>query len=148
MKYFVSRQKYWPHGDLVVEVATGGRDYSNPDMLVPKFPGEASEHHDPREAVSVAIRIADAWKVESGRTDIEVRTGYTHGFTAPFENGSYEDARQWAQKQYEQLEKCEACGSLIEDDWYTDSFGEGKFCSEWCALKTEEQGGESCEVCD
>ncbi len=144
MKYFVSRQNYWPHGELVVEVARGGLDYANPDMLVSKFQGEGSEYYDPREAVTVAIRIADAWKVRSGRTDIEVRTGCTHGFTAPFENGSYEDARQWAQRQYERLEKCEACGDLIKDESSSDSFGEGKFCSESCALSSEEAGGEPC----
>ena len=145
MKYFVSRQKYWPTGELVVEVAVGGLNYANPDMLVPEFPGEGEEYRDPREAVTAAIKIADAWKAAYGGTDIEVRTGFTHGFTAPFESGSYDEARAWAQRQYEQLEKCEGCGGLFNDERYTDSFGEGKFCSEWCALKAEAQeDGEPC----
>jgi len=138
MKYFVSRQKYWSTGDLVVEVAVGGRDYANPDMIVPQYPGEAEEYQDPRKAVAAAIKIADVWKVASGHPEIEVRTGFTHGFTAPFESVSYEEAQVWAQKQYEQLEKCEACGVLMEEGWYTNSFGDGKFCSERCAFNSEE----------
>jgi len=148
MKYFVSRQKYWPTGELVVEVAVGGKNYANPDMLVSQFPGEAEEYHDPRQAVAVGIKIADAWKAASGHTEIEVRTGFTHGFTAPFESGSYQEAQAWAQRQYQQLDNCDACGELLNDERYTDSFGEGKFCSERCALGSEEQGGESCEACN
>ena len=63
--YFVSRQCYWgvePDEQNVVEIASGGRDYSNPDMLVEKYAGEGQEYSDPREALEVALSIAKQWK--------------------------------------------------------------------------------------
>jgi hypothetical protein len=49
-KYFVSRQRNWPDGDCLVEIAAGGRDYANPGMLAPKFPGEGWDRQQLTEA--------------------------------------------------------------------------------------------------
>lgn len=93
MKYFVSRQMYWPFGDKVIEIAEGGVDYANPDMLVVGFPelGEGVEYDDPREALEAAFRIRDAWPGS------RIEVGCTHGYTMPFEeHPSDEELREWA----------------------------------------------------
>jgi len=64
MPYAVTRQSYWPEGQLAVEVAGGGLDYCNPDALVGKYPGEFEEFLDPREAVKTAIEICREWRAD------------------------------------------------------------------------------------
>ena len=49
--YVVTRQIQWPEGKHVVEISAGGFDYTNPDALVAKYPGEFGEFCDPREAL-------------------------------------------------------------------------------------------------
>ena len=98
--YFVSRQCYWPDGRNVVEIAEGGLDYANPDMLVSKYPGEGEEYEDPREAVTAALEIAKLWRSDSNE-EIEVAYGNTLGFTMPFEGSEEKDLIEWAEKRYQ-----------------------------------------------
>lgn len=134
MKYFVSRQCYWPDGENVVEIAMGGLDYSNADMLVSKYAGEGEEYYDPREAVEAALEIAKQWKSDCPDKEIGVASGCTMGYTMPFEPSEEKELKEWAEKQYEGLPKCDRCGDLIEGDGYV-LFDEPdwKFCREYCA---------------
>lgn len=97
MKLVVTRQLQWPDGKRVVEVSIGGIDYTNPDALVPKYEGEFVEYYDPIEAVETAIRICRKWR-EDGHKDAKVGFGSTGGFTAPFEDCTFKEARGWARK--------------------------------------------------
>lgn len=97
MKWFVSRQCYWGVEEpYVVEIATGGLDYANPDMLVAKYKGEGEEYDDPEEAVEAALEIAQAWKEDQPQLNIQVAAGCTMGFTMPFEPSGEEALREWA----------------------------------------------------
>jgi len=100
MTYFVSRQCYWPDGQLTVEIAGGGLDYANPDMLVEKYKhlGEGREYEDPMEAAEAAIEIARAWRMDAPDERISVATGCTMGFTMPFEPSSQKKVLAWARK--------------------------------------------------
>lgn len=137
MPFFVSRQNYWPDGEMIVEVAEGGLDYSGADMLVPKWRalGEGQEYTDPREAVDAAIQIRDVWRASSGNPEIEIGVGCTMGFTLPFEPATDEYAKTWAEKKYEALEKCVQCGELIGKERYTHdlNFDREGFCSSNCS---------------
>lgn len=135
-KWFVSRQCYWGVEDPnVVEIAGGGLDYANPDMLVEKYPGEGEEYTDPRKAAEVALAIAAAWKKDNPDMTIGVAHGNTGGYTMPFEPGGEKELKAWAEKQYESLPRCEQCGGLMGDEEYFDSFDEPTLCSERCAEK-------------
>lgn len=104
MVYFVSRQRYWPHGDHVIEIACGGLDYANPDMLVRRYPelGEGREFDDPREALAAAMRIRDAWRGDGAACRIEA--GWTGGNTIPFdEYPSDADLKRWADEEHASL---------------------------------------------
>jgi len=137
--FFVSRQCYWPTGDLIVEIAMGGMDYANPDMLCSKFPGEAEEYADPREAAKAAIEVARLWKEAEPDKEISVASGYTGGCTLPFEPSSCQEITDWAEELYDKMEKCDVCGELLGSEVLTDEFGDFKFCGEHCAEKWEEQ---------
>ncbi len=144
--WFVSRQCYFPDGDLVVEIAGGGLDFSNPDMLGVIFPelGEGIEYTDPREALKAALAIRDAWNIclEKGREEDRCRVehGYTGGYTMPFHSEpTDEELQEWADKEWESLPKCEKCGDLMpesgehyalfpEDEW--------RYCSQVCLEET------------
>ena len=146
MPYFVSRQRYWSEGTPVVEVAAGGLDYANPDMLGFKYraEGEGEEYTDPREAVEAAIAVCRAWRADGTRC--HVATGATGGFTMPFEPTTFRDARAWAERAWERLPKCDGCGKPLPsereqyrrlDDWTGE-----RFCSERCcerAIEFDEQ---------
>jgi len=135
MTFFVSRQHYWPTGERCVEVAAGGRDYANPDMLVVAYGrlGEGRDYDDPRQAVAAAIGICQIWRRESGNRSIDVRVGSTGGFTVPFESGTFDEARAWAAQQYEALPKCPVCGGLMGRQRFRDDFADEEFCSASCA---------------
>jgi hypothetical protein len=119
MTYAVTRQSYWPDGQLAVEVAGGGIDYCNPDALAAKYPGEFKEFRDPREAVKTAVDIC-----RKGRADLKgkrqawptVRVGYTGGFTIAFEERTFVHARVWAEKEWESLPKCARCNKPLSDE--------------------------------
>lgn len=140
MPYFVSRQHYWPDGNLIVEVASGGLDYANPDMLVAKYQrlGEGETYDDPREAVQAAIAVARAWRLDSGKK-IAIGTGCTMGFTMPFEASSQKEALAWADRVYAKLPKCDGCDGLMgKESWSANEWDGQKFCSESCAQKAAE----------
>lgn len=140
MPYFVSRQRYWPAGTPVVEVAMGGLDYANPDMLCETYRhlGEGKEYTDPREAVEAAIMVCKAWRKDGGRS-AKVAYGSTGGFTLPFEPSTFRQAREWADKLYGRAAKCDHCGDMLGNgrhDRWTLAFpydDDGAYCSENCA---------------
>jgi len=117
--YFVSRQHYWPDGRRVVEVAIGGRASANPDMIAPRYPGEAEDYTDPREAVEAAISIARAWRSETSDRTIRVAIGATGGMTMPLEGTTFSGARAWAAAEYERRPKCDRCGDVLGRQSYT-----------------------------
>src|SRR5262249_40587165 len=121
--------------ERVVEVAAGGLDYANPDMLTEKYRhlGEGHEFDDPREAVEAAIEIARAWRRDAHTRRIGVGVGATGRFTLPFEPGSFAHARAWATEQYERLPKCGRCGGLLGRTKYALPYSDDVFCSEQCA---------------
>lgn len=135
-RWYVSRQRYWPEGTPIVEVASGGLDYANPDMLVSKYPGEAEEYTDPREAVAAAIAVCKAWRAD-GEKRAKVAHGATGGFTMPFEGCTYREAERWARETYARLPKCDRCGEIRPSDkdaWrLLDDWSGERFCSEQCA---------------
>jgi hypothetical protein len=132
----------------MVEIAGGGRDYSNPDMASPQYPGEGEEYTDPREAVKVALLIRDLWKEDEPDEEIGVGEGCTGGYTMPFDSSDDATLIAWAEEKYAELEKCARCGEVLgdrQDHWiqiyeppYNDSlmndFTEPKeyYCSENC----------------
>lgn len=137
MKFFVSRQIYWgvdEDDSHTVEIAEGGLNYANPDMLVSKYEGEGEEYADPRKAVEAAIEIAKAWKKDCPEQKINIASGYTGGNTIPFEASTRKALREWAKKLYETLPKCDQCGELIEGESFVlFHFPDEKFCREYCA---------------
>lgn len=151
-KYYVSRQCYWPDGNNVVEIAMGGSDYANPDQLVDRFSklGEGHEFEDPREAVSSAINVLEAWRKLCPDKEIEIAYGYTGGNTMPFDPSPIEEIETWADKQYAKLPKCDRCHELLTKDstyQYADGFSpDEKYCSEFCLEKAAEQFAEEEDV--
>jgi hypothetical protein len=104
----------------MVEIAGGGRDYSNPDMFSPKYPGEGKEYADPREAVKAALTIRDLWKKDAPDEEIGVDEGCTGGWTMPFDGSDDDTLIAWAEKEYADLEKCARCGNILggrQDHW-------------------------------
>ena len=103
MRYVVTRQIYWSSGAHVVEIASGGMDYSNPDALAPKFQslGEFREFDDPREVVEAAVRVAAAWRKNGGKGHrISIAHGCTLGMTMDFEPTTIKESREWAEAVY------------------------------------------------
>jgi hypothetical protein len=142
MKFFVSRQIYWgvePEDSHTVEIAQGGRDYANPDMLVPKYAGEGEEYTDPIKAVEAALEIAEQWRKACPDKTINIAHGCTGGNTLPFEGDEVARLKAWAQKLHESLPRCAKCGEILDEkETYTllDDPFEDKFCSEHCAEET------------
>lgn len=145
MPYTITRQCQWPEGNLMVEISYGGIDYCNPDALIKEYDGEFKEFEDPREALKVAFSIRDKWKKDSGE-EISIGVGYTGGMTMPFEPSSDDELIEWAEKEYEKLEKCPICNEIMEGkyeyylrtnvypDGEVDIYYDGyKYCSEKCA---------------
>lgn len=156
--FFVSRQCYWgvdPSEQNVVEVAQGGLDYANADMLCVAYPkldeGETFKGMTP--AVEAAIKIAEAWKKDKPELEIHVAAGSTMGFTMPFVGGDHPDDTQKlleeAKEFDEKLPKCPVCGEIDELTWslVDDAIGE-KFCSEECCWKAEYANAAEERVCE
>ena len=104
MPYTVTRQSQWPTGDKVVEVSLGGRDCTNPDELVHKYPDEGRTFDSPVEAVEAAMRICQAWR-QDGAPDAQVGYGATYGMTMPFDAATFDEARTWARERLANLPK-------------------------------------------
>lgn len=144
--YTITRQLQWPDGDKIVEISEGGIDYTNPDALAQKYPNEFEEFEDPREAVTAAIEICQAWR-KDGETNASIGIGATGGMTMPFDEISFEDAKNWADEIWKKIEKCPSCDKVMEDaqEWYEAGefinndflpFDDGfKYCSQICAEK-------------
>ncbi|MDO8490838.1 MAG: hypothetical protein Q7T04_02340 [Dehalococcoidia bacterium] len=52
----------------------------------------------------------------------------------PFDTGTFKALLAWADKIFEKLPKCDRCGDLLPEHYYTvqELYGD-KFCSEYCA---------------
>jgi hypothetical protein len=144
LKWFVSRQLYWgvePEDRYCVEIAQGGNNYANPDMLVPKYPGEGEEYTDPTKAVEAALAIAESWHRDNpGIAIINVAHGNTGGDTMPFEGEEREQLIAWAKKVSETLPTCDQCGCIMGDEsWFPTADPDlGKYCSEVCCERAIE----------
>jgi hypothetical protein len=141
MKFFVSRQHYWgveEEDAYIVEIAYGGLDFANPDMLGERWAnlGEGREYTDPREAVEAAIRVCDAWR-KSGESRAKLGMGSTGGNTIPFEPKEYDEARKRAQELYDKMPKCAECGEVLGKETYTHYLvcDDERFCSDSCTEK-------------
>lgn len=132
MPYTVTRQRQWPEGTAMVEVSGGGLDYTNPDALGAKYPGEFETYTDPREAVETAIAICRAWRKDDA-PGARVAYGATGGMTMPFDSCSFEEARVWARRAYERLPKCARCGDPLPPHPYRLPDSDERFCREYCA---------------
>ena len=139
----VSRQSYvFVEEPLVVEIAFGGFDYTNPDMLSDANGspyhalGSCMEYADPREALEAAFAVRALWiKNLPSHADCQPRieVGFTDGATMPF--GEYPDddwLKQWAQERYDKLPKCDECGDIIETEWYNIDLPDYVYCSAQC----------------
>ena len=159
-EWTVTRQCQWPEGASVVEISGGGLDYTNPDALVQKYPGEFETYTDPREAALVALEICKLWR-EDGEIEATVGIGATGGMTMPFDEAEDAEVVKWGQETYKKLEKCPTCGEVVEGlkKW----FGAGlycldgdfipydddvKYCSQRCAEKASSFDEEDEEVED
>ena len=120
-KWFVSRQSYWGVDDpLVVEIAEGGLDYANPDMLsdphrIYSRLGCDSEYGDSREALRVALAVRRTWEKENWNNmhyvKPRIELACTYGNTIPYEEyPSALDLYKWAHEEYEKQPKCSWCG--------------------------------------
>jgi len=153
MKYVVTRQGYWgvdPEDCYTVEIAEGGIDYCNPDALVAKYAGEFEEFIDPREAVQVALEIAEQWQKDCQDIQVNVAYGNTMGMTMPFEASEKAEVIAWGEKEYAGMPKCSCCGEIILEEWINpDSEWSGeKYCSEYCADKAYWQATVLCQECE
>ena len=84
MPYTVTRQLQWPDGTPVVEISAGGMDYTNPDALSAKYPGEFETFDDPEEAAQAALQILALWRAD-GQPEAQPAYGATGGMTMPFD---------------------------------------------------------------
>jgi len=149
-KWYVSRQSYWGVDDpLVVEIAYGGLDYANPDMLsdpdrIYRYLGCDQEYSNPFEAIRAAFKIRKRWesfwKEEMHYACPRIEIGGTGGNTLPFEEYPLNaDLCRWARMEFDKLERCQRCGEPLGDEhwtlWGDESFG--KFCSRFCAEEYE-----------
>ena len=135
MPYTVTRQSQWPSGDQVVEVSAGGLDYSNPDMLVPKWGrlGEGDTFVSPVLAVEAAVEICRAWR-KDGAPRARIGHGATGGMTMPFDSCTFEEARAWAAKREASLPRCDRCGEILPENHFTvPDLDDERFCREYCA---------------
>jgi hypothetical protein len=137
-KYYVSRQSYWgvePEDQYCVEIAEGGLDYANCDMLVAKY-SEEGEYDDSVEAAEAAIAVREQWQKDSPELYIRIDYGYTNGFTMPFlDDNSDEEIREWAKLAMDKLPKCARCGKPFEGNsgWTHKFVDDFVFCSEYCS---------------
>ena len=133
MLYTVTRQLQWPEGTPVVEISSGGIDYTNPDALANKYQGEFETYDDPREAATVAIAICKAWRLD-GEKKGKVGHGATGGMTMPFDTCTFKELLAWAKKAFQGLPKCDRCGEVLPERYYTHpDFPDERFCREYCA---------------
>lgn len=137
MKFTVTRQVQFGGNDCV-EISRGGLDYANPDMLVPKYKGEGETYDNPVEAVEIAIEIAKKWQEECPDRCILIDHGATGGMTMPFDGcelavETFEALRCWAKILFDKAPKCEQCGEVLPEMFYTNYETGENYCSSYCA---------------
>jgi hypothetical protein len=139
MIWHVSRQSYYYSRLQIVEIAAGGIDMSGADTLCSAYQtlGEGKDFKDPQEAVEAAIAIARAWRKNEPGKRIVIGHGCTGGMGMELEPCTIPGARKWAEEAYEKLSKCDRCGKILPENYYTDDFGESKFCSDRCWEKEQ-----------
>ena len=152
MPYFVSRQRYWHSGEEVVEIVQGGHDHASPDMLVPCFAGEGQDHDDPREAVAVALDVADDWAKKLGHKPLITFTNELNDLCLPDPEKLTKRTRklliELADRLWKALPKCARCGGLLPErsarngPWGHDLCDGHPFCSEFCV---DEDYAEQCQ---
>lgn len=138
-KYYVSRQAYYYSGESVVEIAIGGLDYSNADMLVAKYNGEGDEYENPLEAAQAAIEICKAWR-NDGQKDAKVTVVNTGGYSLEGESMTFKQVLDWGKAAYAKAEKCDHCGKLLPEKYYLNNESDWtgfKFCREYCAEENQ-----------
>lgn len=134
----VTRQINTFEGTNVVEISAGGIDYTNPGALSKKYPGEFETFDDPRDAVETAIKIAKAWQNDT-EDKVFIDHGATGGMTMFFDgqeltDTTFTELREWANKEWEELDKCAECGELLGKERYGCHISsEYDCCSEYCA---------------
>ena len=138
----VTRQAYYYSGEYIVEIASGGIDYSGSDALAKQYPGEFETFNDPREAVETAIRICNLWRKDKPERFPRIGHGSTGGMGMEIEATTYKEARQWAGEVWEAMPKCPNCGDPMPDDkrefWRANDWSGEEFCSENCATRAME----------
>lgn len=143
-EFIVSRQHYYYSKECVVEIAQGGRDYSGPDMLVPKYRGEGDVFVGMIAAVNAAIEIAKTWKEDEPKVVVKIAHGCNHGmgmeFSDPDQCGCVTN-KSWlaklkriAKEFDEKLPKCASCSQILgAETWSNDEIcPDVTFCSEHC----------------
>ena len=138
MTYTVTRQLQWA-GEAMVEISEGGFDYVNPDMLTQKYDQEGETFDNPNDAVDAAIEILKQWRRDLPGVHIGIGYGATLGFTMPFDQSDVTEIKDWAQKRYEALPKCDRCGDIITEEYkLVDDCFDQVFCSEQCTNRAFE----------
>lgn len=135
MPFFVTKQRNWPDGELVVQIMRG-RSF---DCVGAGHIGDVGEceYLDPTEAVAAAKQAAGDWHqcegIEYGPIS---KPGQLYmEFAHKDDEDEYRELEDWAKFQLESLPKCDHCGELLGKTVYTNHFhGDGeKFCSDYCA---------------
>ncbi|MEK6832737.1 MAG: hypothetical protein AABY32_01705 [Nanoarchaeota archaeon] len=134
----ISRQHRWQDGLFIVEISYGNISLCNPNAYSPNYSGELEEFLNPIEAVNTAWDIAIQWQKDTNKI-IYIAKGYTAGSTMHFdemelteENKQY--LLKWANEIYENLDKCEHCGEVInkKNCYKNYDYDDLYFCSDNC----------------
>lgn len=138
-EFTVTRQRTWPDGIHQVEITQGNIDYTNPDALGKKYPGEFETFKGMTPAVETAIEIAKKWQQDS-KTKILIAVGNTGGNTVGLDGVTQSKAnlkalREKARQFDEKLPKCDHCGEVMDmsERWFNpDCEDMFSACSENC----------------
>ena len=134
--YTITRQHQSQDSTMIVEISEGSFDYVNPDMLSERYDHEGETFADPRDAVNAAIEIYNLWRADEPGTDIYIGYGNTLGYTLPFEASTVKELKEWSNKEYESIDKCDWCGDILPNEreiWQLIDIDDMRFCSETCA---------------
>lgn len=153
--YTITRQLTWPEGKYTVEIVQGNIDNVSPDALSSKYEGEFSNFQDPREAIEVALKIAEQWQKDESNEHIQLAWGDTMEAMFMLESkginhDTIAELNKWAEAEYNSLPKCSYCNAIMpdnEDDWFSHEYCDADvyFCSEYCAEQDWEESLEYLE---
>lgn len=139
-KFIVTRQSYWHEGGaLGVEIALGDGETWNPGALASRYDDDFFESDDPREVVKAAIRLRTYWRADL-TTDEPIAFTFSFNdlcYPGLEEGDTIYDLTRWASEKYNEMPKCDHCGSLITGDPWQLIYDHGdpdapKFCREYC----------------